>query len=453
MKSTMVAIVTLLLLKSLATASDPALKLWTDPQFRRQFMGSYGVRSDIEPSVSSTERELMDKVLALLSQPNGMPKAISMLKGIISPSHSAVFDFTLGSFYFQQNNPDAAIFWYRKALEKFPAFLRAHKNLGMVYVRNNMLEEADEPLTRAIELGANDGLTYGLLGFTYLMSEQYASALYAYQQAMMMQPETTDWQIGMARCLFKLNRFQDAAALCDQMIARNPDANEYWILQANAFLGMGKAIKAAENFEYIALNGGATTESLNTLGDIYVNENLMELATDAYLGAWHQHKDDSADLFIRNAEVLAARAAHQEAARIIAAVREKAGDSLPKAQQTRILKLEAKLAAARGAMPAEQIAMLEDIVRLDPLDGDALILLGQQYAVNSQLQKAVFAFEQAATLPEFEARACLRHAQALVRNGQFTDAIPLLKRAQNVSPSDSVGQYLEQVEKIARSRR
>jgi len=285
------------------------------------------------------------------------------------------------------------------------------------------------------------------------MTEQYSSALYAYQQAMMLQPDATDWQLGMARCLFKLNRFHDAAALCDQMIARKPDAHEYWILQANAYLGMGSAIKAAENYEYIALQGGANTDCLNTLGDIYVNEGLMELATDAYLRAMRLYKGEAADHFIRNAEVLAARSAHAESANVITAIREHFAGKLPPEQLTRILKLEAKLAAARGAAPAEQIAMLEEIVKLDPLDGDALILLGQQYAGNGQLQKAIFAFEQAATLESFEARACLRHAQALVKNSQFAEAIPLLKRAQSVAPSDSVGEYLDQVEKIARSHR
>lgn len=453
MKTVLLTAAYLLLCIAPAPAVDEQLRLWNDPQFRRQFMGSYGVRADIEPSVSAAEKELMDKILALLAQPDGMPKAVNMLKSVVKPSHSAVFDYTLGSFYFQQNDPDAAILWYRKALAKFPSFLRAHKNLGMVYVRNNRLDEAVEPLTRAIELGANDGLTYGLLGFTYLMTEQFASALYAYQQAMMLQPAAADWQLGMARCLFKLGRFHDAAALCDQMIARHPDTHEYWILQANAYLGMGKAVKAAENYEYIALQGGANTDCLNTLGDIYVNEGLMELAADAYLRAMRQYKGETAEPFIRNAEVLAARSAHADAASVITAIREHFADKMPQEQQTRILKLEARLAAARGAVATEQIVMLEEIVRLDPLDGDTLILLGQQYAGNGQLQKAVFVFEQAATLESFEARACLRHAQALVRNAQFAEAVPLLKRAHSIAPSDTVSQYLEQVEKIARSHR
>jgi Flp pilus assembly protein TadD len=68
------------------------------------------------------------------------------------------------------------------------------------------------------------------------------------------------------------------------------------------------------------------------------------------------------------------------------------------------------------------------------------------------LERAVFYFERAQGIEETEAVACLRHAQALVREGRFDDALPLLKRSQQIEPREDVATYLEQVEKAAKMR-
>ena len=58
-------------------------------------------------------------------------------------------------------------------------------------------------------------------------------------------------------------------------------------------------------------------------------------------------------------------------------------------------------------------------------------------------------YERAAGLPAFEADAKVCHAQLLVGQGKNAEAVPLLKRAQQLKPRDHVQQYLEQVERSA----
>jgi hypothetical protein len=40
----------------------------------------------------------------------------------------------------------------------------------------------------------------------------------------------------------------------------------------------------------------------------------------------------------------------------------------------------------------------------------------------------------------------------LVKAGRYQDAVPLLKRAQELKPRDDIARYLEQVERAARTR-
>ena len=94
-------------------------------------------------------------------------------------------------------------------------------------------------------------------------------------------------------------------------------------------------------------------------------------------------------------------------------------------------------------------AFWADEPRLDPLDGETLILLGQHYAATN-VEKAVFYFERAEGVEKTEADARLRHAQVLVRNGKYQEALPLLKRALELKPREDVQRYAEQVERAAR---
>ena len=120
----------------------------------------------------------------------------------------------------------------------------------------------------------------------------------------------------------------------------------------------------------------------------------------------------------------------------------------------KLLKLEARLSMAQGVEAGpETIAVLEEIIKLDPLDGEALMLLGQHYARHNEPDRAMFYYERAASLDAFAVNACIRHAQVLVGLNRYAEAVPLLRRAQDVKPREDIARYLEQVERQARARR
>jgi Tfp pilus assembly protein PilF len=237
------------------------------------------------------------------------------------------------------------------------------------------------------------------------------------------------------------------------MIRREPSRADLWLLQANAWLSLKQPLKAAENFELLDRAGLANVACLNTLGDIYVNESVPELAVSAYQRALTKdgaNADPSVSL--RNAEVLASRSAYVEAGSLLTRVKEVCGPKLGTPEKKRVLKLEARIAAASGQTGEEQAKLLEEIVALDPLDGEAIILLAQHYARNGDTDKACFMFERAAGIEKYEAEAKLRHGQILVKSGKYQEALPLLKRAQELKPRDDVQRYVEQVERAARQR-
>jgi len=431
-------------------AEADALELWRSADFRRRLAESYVAETEIEPKLLADERKTMQEVLELIGAQK-FDAAIALLTKSCNPASSAVFDFTLANLHFQQDRLEPAARSYVIAVGKYPKFRRAWKNLALIHVRLGDFATALPELTRVIELGGGDSVSFGLMGFAHSSLENHLAAESAYRMAILMDPVTRDWQLGLARSFFKQQRFADASALCENMLAKDPARAELWLLQANAYIGMAKPREAAMNFELAESLGAATTDSRNMLGDIYVNEELYDLAVASFSRALELDPKASPERAIRAAKVLSARGATTQTAELIRRIETLRADQIEASTRKDLLKLRARIAVAQGAGD-EEARVLEEIVTLDPLDGEALILLGQHSARAGDAEQAVFYYERAAGLEAFEADAKVRHAQLLVGQGKYALALPLLRRAQTLKPRENIQQYLEQVERVSQGR-
>ncbi|MFO7936513.1 MAG: tetratricopeptide repeat protein [Kiritimatiellia bacterium] len=456
MKSSIIVIVNLLTALGAVAAIDHNPKIWQEPAFQKAFMGSYGMRAEIEPSISAVEREDMEEIMQLMADEEkpekSVAKAKKMLNKNLTEASSAIFDFTVANMAFQDDNQEEALKHYKNAVGKFPSFQRAWKNMGLIYVQNGNYSAAIRALTRAIELGSIDGYSFGLLAYSYFSTENYLSSESAYRQAMLFQPKSMDWKLGLLRCLYKQRKYAEVSAMCEELITGNPEKIDYWLMRANAFLGMNKPMKAAEIYELLALEDKASAQVLTMLGDIYINEQKYEMAAGAYIAAVEKSEQVDPSRVVRNCEVLLARGAYAETKKLMQALNDVAADRLDDEVKKRILKMEARIAANEGMTEDQHAEILKRIIKLDPLDGEALILLGQYYGRNDKVEDAVFCFERAVGIEKFEADACLRHGQLLVKNGRYDESLVMLKRSVEIKPRDDVQRYIEQVERVARRK-
>jgi tetratricopeptide (TPR) repeat protein len=113
-----------------------------------------------------------------------------------------------------------------------------------------------------------------------------------------------------------------------------------------------------------------------------------------------------------------------------------------------LLKLQARLAMAAGATD-EQVALLQKIVVDDPLDGDALMQLGRHFRQVGEIDTAILRYEQAAQNETFGAEARVLHAQLLIAESRFAEALPLLRQAQGIKRREDVQKLLDYVERAA----
>ena len=439
------------LTKKRAPLDPDAVALLNSSTFKKQFMESYMAETEIEPRIDLEELAELEKIMGYMAAEklDRAEKALQKMRR--KASASAVFDLTIASLWFQQERLDEAEEALLIAIDKHAKFRRAWKNLAVIHFKRGDFAATIPPLTEVIKLGGADVVTYGMLGICYSNIEDSLAAETAFRMAILLDPSSIDWKRGLARSLFEQQRFGDAVALTDRLIAEYPERADFWVLQANAFIGLGQTMRAAQNYEMVDRLGKASVQSLTSLADIYINEKLFDMAVEAYTRAMRMEPEKGdPKRQIHAARVLTANGALDEARHLIAEIDDVYGDRLEQGQQTELLWIRAKVALADEASD-EEARVLEEIVRLDPLDGKALIQLAMHARRTEQPELAGIYYERAAAIEEFEAEAKLRHAQLLAAEGKYAEAMPLLKRAYDLNPQDSVQVFMKDVEsRIAR---
>ena len=422
-------------------------QVWNDPGFVARFLGTYGVLADREPKITAEEQKLFTGLIPLIRSDKA--GAVTLLQRSITAESSAALDFTLANLQLELGNFDAAVAAYSSAIHKFPDFLRAHKNIGLAYVQKGMLDEAITAYTRALELGGEDGNVYGVLGYCHLIKENYFSADAAYRKALLFAPGNLDWKLGVARCLLAQQQYHQAASLFEELIQNNPDNVDLWLHQANAFLGRAEPLRAARNYDIVRRMGKADARVLNNLGDIYLSQDLLDLASESYLAALDVDPKQEIARPLREAEMLSGRGAHELAEGLLNRIQTLYRDKMDAGETLRFTRLRAKVSMALGHDELA-VANLEELIRQDPLDGEALILLAGFHGRNGEGEKAVLFYERAAQIKGHEVNALIEHAKYLVAQSQYDPAARLLHQAQVLRPRENVARYLDQVERLAR---
>jgi Flp pilus assembly protein TadD len=422
---------------------------WQDPIFRAQFVGSYGIASEIEPELTEADQATLKGLEPLME--NRKDEAIAMLESTWTTDSNPRFALILGNLYLEKQSLANAERWLQTAIGGFPNYRQAIKNLGLLKAQDGKFAEAVKYLAKTLELGDADGAAYGLLGRCYLSGENSVAAETAFRQAVMLQPEVADWRKGLLASLVKQGKTSDAIALLDELIAVDPTKPELYKQQASVYMVKEDFASAALVLEIAGRLGEPNAEDLHRLGDLYVRREIPDLAYSAYSRAIKADANQPVDKCIRAAEILASIRAPEKATQLLAEIRSQFGAKLESASQARMFKIEARLALTRKA-DDEAAKLLREVVDKEPLDGEAWMLLGKYHLDKNEPEKSIFSYERAASVEKFAPDAKVKIAQIYVSQSKFDDAVQLLKEAQEKSPRDTVARYLEQVEKIAKAR-
>ncbi len=416
-----------------------------NPEFRARFAESYVAESSTNPNITAAEKGLFDEVVPLIGSD---PKAaIVRLSSSIGPDSSAAFDYILGNLYYQEGAIPKAVASYAQAVKKFPNYSQAYYNMGRAYVADGDFANALKGLQKSLSIEAGDGTMYGLIGYCYLNLDKPSTALDAYKVAIMLAPDSRDWKLGQLQSLIALERSQEAIGLLYEFIKEEPSKADWWKLQANQFLLIDDKAKAAANLTVVKDLGKADGPTLALLGDLLVNEGLVGPAVESYTEAMAMGGARPARII----EVVGSLIYMDQipSAKILLSKLESTmSSSLTEKQELSLLNVKARLAMQEDDTDGAA-TFLSSMVKLDPLNGGALLSLSELEKKRGDLAKAEYYAESATKIEGYAHQAYIALAQLNVGKRDYEAAAKYLREAQNIDPKDYVADYLLRIEQAA----
>lgn len=214
-----------------------------------------------------TPRQLAAVVDARNFIEDGKPnRAVAILKSAANSSHPPLIVLNhLAWAQTETGDVEAAFATYHKAAELYPEDAPTARNLGLVLLRLNRLEEAADTLVRAYGLQSETEKEPALLALAasaHVQNESYALALPLLKQA---GQDSGDMQVNWASlavyCCIQLDRIEEALQYSRACTRLHPENAEAWSLLSRILIRKGDPLAAAAALETaLAVRTGRAVE-------------------------------------------------------------------------------------------------------------------------------------------------------------------------------------------------
>lgn len=422
--------------------SNPAPKL--DP--KRIINSSMNFLTGREPDLSAEEHALYEKAQQLMTtQPEA---ARTLLEGLVEKPKggepaSPAFDLLLGNLHYAAGRAAQAEVRYLNAVERYPAFLRAWTNLGVLYYAQGQYAKAIPCLTKAVVLGDRASTTLGTLALCLEGTGDAVGAELAFVQALALDPGNVGWMDGLVRVFVQAKQYARAEVMVRNLIKEQPDEPRYWRTYADIMVAAGRRLEAIALLEQTVAGGTAGREEIAQLAGLYADENLVPEAVLTYQKIEVSAKTLGERRTLQLARVLMARAEWTQAQALLDELGKPAGEG-----REAFLRIQADLFSAQRKW-GETKAALDELLQLNPMDGNALVSLGRVYLAEGDEVHAILAFEAAIQTAEGAHPASLVLANLELKRRHFERSIFHLEKALSLERNEEVEDILTRVRSLA----
>jgi predicted O-linked N-acetylglucosamine transferase (SPINDLY family) len=156
----------------------------------------------------------LEEILERAMQSGGSEQAaVAFYRGAVQRAPNAPeAHFDLGNALVMAGQLDSAIAAYRRAIELKPDFADAHHNLGSAFVRKGDLGPAGECYRRAIVLAPEFADAYNNLGVILLADRRMEEALDSFRRAVSLNPQSAEAHNNLGSALLRCDDLDGAIA-------------------------------------------------------------------------------------------------------------------------------------------------------------------------------------------------------------------------------------------------
>ena len=344
-----------------------------------------------------------------------------------------------GQVYLSVNEYELAKKSFLSAIKQLPDFIRAHKNLAVIYIKQQQYQQARKHLVKVITLGEGDAQLYGYLAYINLQLSSPWSAIAGYQQALLLEPNNQQWQQGLLYSLISAKNNHAAKAILNEMLQKTPNDIRLWLQRSRVSLDDNSPLDALTSLEMAIRLGNNDANNLITTAQLHLNHGSISRATDLMtqlLNQWQQEKRQQKNTKHLNAitSIIGwlVYEKHWAAAKKLLNQSKKHHKSMSALQQSQLTLHRARLPNNSH----KQITQLyEKAIKLSPSNGHALIALAEHYQKINDYTQAQMLFIRAASLQNFAERSYIGHAQVHIEQKNYQQAVIMLRKALKLNPS------------------
>ncbi len=393
------------------------------------------------------QEQSLAKILRKLLDKGDYVKALSSIESAGLSEMSPALYLIKGQIYLALERWADSERALTNAIKRLPDFIRAHRNLAIIYIQQKKYKQAQKHLIKVIGAGVSDAQLSGSLAYINLQLNNPWSAIAGYQQAMLLDPENKQWQKGLLHCLVSSKNSQSAMALISEMLNTSPEDKSLWLQKGKLLLDSGDLVEALSSLEVAIRLGENNLQNKVVAAQLHIRHGSLARAVELILFVL---KRDSS--YFDAIEPVVSRLVYErqwnEVRQLLAQIKRYAS-KLNNAQRSKLYQHEARLP---GRTQIEITRLYESSIKQDPANGDALIALAQHYYGLNQLIQAEMLYIRAATLKHYAERAYIGQAQIYIDQKNYIDAIKLLRLALAINPArDDLKQNISVMERIITS--
>ena len=193
--------------------------------------------SELE-AVASKHPEDLDAVYTLASayiRTRQLEKAQKLIDGPISRQETAEAHLLAGSYYMASKAFRQAVEELKKAQQLNPALPELGASLGGAYAMTGSQEMAAQLFETHLKENPEDFDSLAFLGWLYLEAERVDEAEPLLRKAHQIKPADAEVMFQLARVERAREHYTEAAALLEQVVAKNPDHTRAHVLLAQTY--------------------------------------------------------------------------------------------------------------------------------------------------------------------------------------------------------------------------
>jgi len=330
---------------------------------------------------------------------------------------------------------EAAVESYLLAVELMPDLVRAHQGLAIAYITLKQNKKAQKSLIRAISLGANNAQLYAQLAYINMQLNDPISAINAYQQALMLNPESKSLSRGLLFAFTQSKQLLAAVSLLDKLLIEQSLDIDLWLQRANLALAFKDNEKALSSIEVAIRLGDKTPQTFQLAAQLHVSHKNYARAVDLSKQLIEQKQLSTAN-FNELINFLLKEKQWQQAELLLSAIHANIDKKAPQYSSNdnaQLLYYQGVLAQSNNELDLAY-QYYEQAITLDPTNGVALVAIAKLSVKQNKITHAELFYQRAERLKDVKLPAMLGRVQIYIDQSNYAKALTLLRETYKAFP-------------------